>query len=204
MSEEFELELLRRWRSLTSLFNQVLTRIGEKRINDANDTCDSARVLRDEYPQSYDQILSLYPWACATRRKDLAQKAGDNLTPYEYMFQIPTDCITVQALLDGETYEETPFDCLIEGDALYCNTENCAIRYTKRIEFYEMTSLLIEAFVLLLAHKVAWRITQSVDIENDMYQKYAIALNEAMGAEGKAQAQEWNAKHPHKEWADLG
>lgn len=194
MSDEFQLELMRRWRTLTALFNQVLARIGEKRITDANDTGDSATVLRDEYPQALDQILSVYPWTSATRRKALAQKTGDNFTTYEYMFQIPTDCISVQALIDGDSKDILPYDCIIEGDTLYCNTENLVIRYTKRIEFYEMDSLLVEAFVLLLAHKVAWRITQSVDIENDMYGRYQVALQEAANADGVEKARRFNAQ----------
>lgn len=194
MSDEFLQELMRRWRTLTALFNQVLARIGEKRITSADDTGDSAQVLRDEYPQALDQILAVYPWTCATRRKALAQKEGDNLTDYAYMFQIPADCVTVQALIDGDSKEILPYDCIIEGDTLYCNTENLVIRYTKRIEFYEMDSLLVEAFVLLLAHKVAWRITQSVDIENDMYGRYQIALQEAANADGVEKARRFNAQ----------
>ena len=201
MSDDFQQELLRMWRSLTALFNQVLARIGEKRINDANDTGDSATVLRDEYGQAKDQLLSMYPWACATRRVALAQKSGTNLTAYEYMFQIPVDCITVQALLDGETYEPVPFDCRIEGDTLYCNMENPVIKYTHRIRAYEMSPLLVEALVLLLAHKVAWRITQSVDIESDMWGRYQVALADAMNDEGKTQAHQKNAElNPRDRW----
>ena len=48
----------------TALFNQVLTRLGEKRINNADDTGGSAVVLRDEYQQCVDQLLSEYPFLC--------------------------------------------------------------------------------------------------------------------------------------------
>lgn len=205
MSDDFQQELLRMWRSLTALFNQVLARIGEKRINDANDTGDSASVLRDEYGQAKDQLLAMYPWRCATRRVALAQKAGTNMTAYEYMYQVPVDCITVQALLDGETFEPVPFDCRIEGDTLYCNMDNPVIKYTHRIRAYEMNPLLVEALVLLLAHKVAWRITQSVDIENDMYGRYQVALGDALNEEGKLQAHQKNATlNPLDDWSYAG
>lgn len=180
--------------SKTALFNQVLARLGEKRINDADDTGDSAVVLRDEYQQCVDQLLSVYPWSCATSRADLSQLSDENLTSYEYMFQIPADCITVQGLYDGETKVTIPSDYIREGDRLYCNTEDVGIKYTKRIEFYKMDTLLVEALVLLLAHKVAWRITQSVDIENDMYQRYMVAVQEAAGYDGVERAKWFNSR----------
>lgn len=183
----------------TALFNQVLTRLGEKRINNADDTGGSAVVLRDEYQQCVDQLLSEYPFLCATRRADLAQASGDNPTQYEYMFQLPADCLEVQGLVDENT--PTPFDCLIEGDKLYCNLEDVAIKYTKRINFTEMSTLVVEALVLLLAHKTAWRITQSIDIENDMYQRYVVALTDAVNADGKTRAHQHNAKlNPRDRW----
>ena len=176
----------------TALFNQVLTRIGESRITAADSTNDSAVTIRDEYPQALDQILAEYPWICATRRAALAQKAGANLTQYEYMFQLPADCITVQALIDGESLGEVPDEYMREGDTLYCNNGNPIIKYTKRIEFYDMDTAMVEAFVLLLAHKVAWRITQSVDIETDMYQRYMVALNTAESLDGEERARQQN------------
>ena len=176
----------------TALFNQVLTRIGESRITDADSTNDSAVTIRDEYPQALDQILAEYPWICATRRAALAQKAGANLTRYGYMFQLPADCITVQALIDGESLGEVPDEYMREGDTLYCNNGNPIIKYTKRIEFYDMDTAMVEAFVLLLAHKVAWRITQSVDIETDMYQRYMVALNTAESLDGEERARQQN------------
>ena len=173
----------------TALFNQVLTRIGERRITSADDTGDSATTLRDEYPQAVDQLLAEYPWICATRRAALAQKVGDNLTEYDYMFQLPTECITVQALIDGdqgdvaEKYKR-------EGDVLYCNIENPIIKYTHRIGFNEMDTPVVEALVLLIAHKVAWKITQSVDIENDMYGRYELALTKAMSLDGEERSRQ--------------
>ena len=185
----------------TALFNQVLTRLGEKRINSADETGGSAVVLRDEYQQCVDQLLSEYPFLCATRRADLAQASGDNPTHYEYMFQLPKDCLEVQGLVENEGNTLVPFDCLIEGDKLYCNMLDVSIKYTKRIDFNEMSTLVAEALVLLLAHKSAWRITQSVDIENDMYQRYVMALADAVNADGKTRAHQHNSTlNPRDNW----
>ena len=44
-------------KSKTELFNAVLTRLGEKRINDSNVTDNSAVVLRGVYQQAVDEVL---------------------------------------------------------------------------------------------------------------------------------------------------
>ena len=171
-------------KSKTELFNAALTRLGERRINDANVTDSSAVVLRDIYQQCVDEVLTAYPWSCATSRAVLAHLDGDNFTGYENMFQIPADCLYVQSLLDAEEFIPIPDDYIREGQRLYCNLEHIAIKYTKRIEFYDMDTLVQTVLVLMLAYKSAYRITQDKDLEQDMLAQYMVAKNEAEFADG--------------------
>ena len=171
-------------KSKTELFNAALTRLGERRINDANVTDSSAVVLRDIYQQSVDEVLTAYPWSCATSRAVLAQLDGDNFTGYDNMFQIPADCLYVQSLLDAEEFIPLPDDYIREGQKLYCNLPSLAIKYTKRIEFYDMDTLVQNVLVLMLAYKSAYRITQDKDLEQDMLAQYMAAKQEAEFVDG--------------------
>jgi len=171
-------------KSKTELFNAVLTRLGEKRINDSNVTDASAVVLRDVYQQSVDEVLNSYPWSCATSRAVLAHLDGDNFTGYQYKYQIPADCLQIVSLLDAEEYFPLTDDYVREGRILYTDVPNVAVKYTRRIEFYDMDTLVQNMLVFMLAAKSAYRITQNADLEQDMLAQYMIAKNEAEFADG--------------------
>ena len=171
-------------KSKTELFNAVLTRLGEKRINDSNVTDASAVVLRDVYQQSVDEVLASYPWSCATSRAVLAHLDGDNFTGYAHKYQIPADCLQIVSLLDAEEYYPLSDDYVREGRVLYTDVPNVAVKYTKRIEFYDMDTLVQTALVFMLAAKSAYRITQNAQLEQDMLLQYQSARLEAEFADG--------------------
>ena len=171
-------------KSKTELFNAVLTRLGEKRINDSNVTDASAVVLRDVYQQSVDEVLASYPWSCATSRAVLAHLDGDNFTGYAHKYQIPADCLQIVSLLDAEEYYPITDDYVREGRVLYTDVPNVAVKYTKRIEFYDMDTLVQTALVFMLAAKSAYRITQNAQLEQDMLLQYQSARLEAEFADG--------------------
>ena len=171
-------------KSKTELFNAVLTRLGEKRINDSNVTDASAVVLRDVYQQSVDEVLASYPWSCATSRAVLAHLDGDNFTGYAHMYQIPADCLQIISLLDAEEYYPLTDDYVREGRVLYTDVPVVAVKYTRRIEFYDMDTLVQNALVFLLAAKSAYRITQNAQLEQDMLIQYQGARLEAEFADG--------------------
>ena len=171
-------------KSKTELFNAVLTRLGEKRINDSNVTDASAVVLRDIYQQSVDEVLASYPWSCATSRAVLAHLDGDNFTGYEHKYQLPADCLQIMSLLDAEQYFPLTDDYVREGRVLYTDVPEVAVKYTRRIEFYDMDTLVQAALILMMAYKSAYRITQNSQLEQDMLLQYTSARLEAEFADG--------------------
>lgn len=186
-------------KSKTELFNAVLTRLGEKRINDSNVTDASAVVLRDVYQQSVDEVLASYPWSCATSRAVLAHLDGDNFTGYAHKYQIPADCLQIVSLLDAEEYYPITDDYVREGRVLYTDVPNVAVKYTKRIEFYDMDTLVQTALVFMLAAKSAYRITQNAQLEQDMLLQYQSARLEAEFADGYEKKNR-NADQMDKGW----
>ena len=171
-------------KSKTDLFNAVLTRLGEKRINDSNVADSSAVVLRGVYQQSVDEVLAAYPWTCATSRAVLPQVDGENHTGFEHMYQIPADCLAILSLLDVTTKRPVTDEYVREGGRLYTDRPEVAVKYTHRIEFYDMDTLVQNVLVLMLAYKSAYRITQDKELEQDMLAQYQKAVYDAEFADG--------------------
>lgn len=171
-------------KSKTELFNAVLTRLGEKRINDSNVTDNSAVVLRGVYQQAVDEVLAAYPWTCATSRAVLPQVSGDNYTGFLYMYQIPADCLSILSLLDVSTFKPIVDEYIREGNRLYTDRPEVAVKYTHRIEFYDMDTLVQNVLILMLAYKTAYRITQDKELEQDMLNQYQKAVYDAEFADG--------------------
>ena len=75
-------------------------------------------------------------------------------------------------------------DYVREGKVLYTDVPVVAVKYTRRIEFYDMDTLVQNALVFLLAAKSAYRITQNAQLEQDMLIQYQGAKLEAEFADG--------------------
>jgi len=173
--------------SKTEMFNQILLRLGEKRVSSWEGTEDRVVVLRGFFNHAVDEVLKEYLWICATSRAVLAQLPDTNLTQYDYVYQLPSDCITVQSLIDvyGETYADVEDVYLIEGRRLYTDLESAGIKYTtNNVEVTELDTYVAEAIVLKVAAKSAFTITKDITLEADMYVQYKEALNIAKSADG--------------------
>lgn len=184
--------------TVTALVNQALRRIGDERINDILDSDETAVVANELWPQTRDEVLSEHEWRVAMTRRALAELSIDNLTIYEYAYQLPTDpyCLRVLTLLDaaGGTYRELGAGApwMVEGRVLYTDEKTAAIKYIARVtEVSQYDPLLTEAMALRLASKMAFKITQSKEVENDMYQKSLVAVEHAKQRDAEASDQGW-------------
>ena len=184
--------------------NMALSRIGEYRIADLSDLSEEAQVCSLFYNQTRDEVLRDYPWNFATKRAELAPLSDPNLTPFEYKYQLPTDALNVITLIDveGETYEDMDSEYLVEGRAIHTNISPCGIRYTQKIEDPGLfDSAFVEAFVLKLASKIAFRITGDRNTEINMLQQYLTQLPEAKGLDGYESK---NKRKKTKYWDEYG
>jgi hypothetical protein len=178
--------------SKAGIFNRALYEIGAGRVPDPDSSTDErAIVLNDLYPQVKDEVLQAHDWACATFRKRLAQVSG-NLTPFDYAYALPTDplFLRLQALLEAEreTYEElTTAKWRIEGNTLYCDYSELAIRYTGRItQEGNLHPHVAEVIAYALAAQAAMPLQESPQMQTSLVQYYqSTALPIAMARDGE-------------------
>ena len=186
------------------LCNQALSRIGEVRISELTDLSEEAYQCNLFYNQTRDEVLRDYTWNFATSRAELAPLSDANLTPFEYKYQLPTNCVNVRILIDlaGESYSDLEDDYLVEERVLYTNVSPCAIRYTKQIEDPGLfDSGFVEAFALKLASKIAFNLTGDRAVEADMLQQYITFQPVAKSLDG---FESRNKKKKKKYWDEYG
>lgn len=183
----------------TAAFNEILIRLGESRISSWESTDSRAVVLRSLFDQAVSEVLREYPWICATGRAVLARLPVESFTEYQYVFQLPGDCLSVQNLFETSRYREIDSEYIIEGRRLYCDLESVGIKYTKSIEIQDMDSHVAEAVILRVASKVTLAIVPDVRIEGNMLLQYQEALKNAKYTDGLERV---NSKKSYEAWVD--
>lgn len=188
--------------TVVEICNIALARIGDARIADINADDEKARLCNLFYDQTRDEVLREHAWSFAQGRSLLASLSGDNLTGYDYRYQLPLDCLYVRKLIDaeGESYGDLTNDYQIEGRELHTDVNPCAIRYTKKVtDPGKFDSQFVEAVSLKLASKLALKLSGKQQIEGSMIQQYMIVLQNAKSIDGE----EREASHiPEKYWSE--
>jgi len=189
--------------TVVEICNIALARLGDSRISDIDANEEKARLCKLFYDQTRDEVLREHTWSFASARAALAPLAGDNITGFDYRYQLPTDCLYVRTLIDaeGESYADITNEYQIEGRELHTDVTPCAIRYTKKVsDPGQYDSQFVEAFALKLASKIALKLSGKQQLENSMLQQYLIVLQNAKGLDGQEREQ---AHVPETYWADI-
>jgi len=184
--------------------NMALSRIGEVRISDLSDLSEEAYQCKLFYYQTRDEVLRDYPWNFAGLEAELAPLSDTNLTPFEYKYQLPLNCLNVRILIDiaGESYADLEDEYRVGGRAIYTNVSPCAIRYTQKVEDPGLfDSCFVEAFALKLASKIAFNLTGDRALEADMLQQYITFQPVAKSLDG---FESRNKKKKKKYWDEYG
>lgn len=161
--------------SRVEIANLALQRLGANSISDFAEDNEDARNMNRAYDSSLKAELRAHPWKCATKRAVLAAEATAPVFGFLYSFPLPTDCL--RPLFDEETTEKFA----VEGRKILTNTPGpYYLRYTGEITDPNiMDALLVQAFVLRLAHTACEKITQSTTKQQKIAQDYKDALTEA-------------------------
>ena len=147
--------------------------------------------------QARDEVLSAYPWTFASLRKRLIPKtfttteapgySADWTNSYFY----PCNCIQMQYLVDPATastfelvtntpyaVEANPSSATTEERRLIlCNVLNATAVYTTNdLDYPDLPPHFIEPLALLLATKIAFPITNDLELKAALTRLYGISL----------------------------
>jgi hypothetical protein len=176
--------------------NRALMDIGEEILTGGEITQDNLkwRVIKEYYLATVTAALSTIPWTGGKRRKALVPAAGvTNYSPYQYIYQLPIDCVTPLEI-QGDYF------FVIENDNLLTDREGVALLYVTNgklpapttgsngtadddyplYEDIKMEPIFWEYVEKMLASKIATRITGRPEISQAMFAMAALLRQEAV------------------------
>lgn len=174
----------------TALVNMALYRLGEQAIDDLDTPDDvKGRLCALFYPQTRDEVLQDFDWSCAIWRQTLqaiSEELVPNLTPYDYMYRLPTDpyCLRVINAIDRQgtspTYSDIEDDYLVEERMLLSDISPYAIKYIRRMTDPTLfDAQLVECIILKLASKLAPKLKGRESAGNPFLAQYVLQRNNA-------------------------
>lgn len=166
--------------SEVDICNSALDLLGVGRsIVSFTDGTGLANTLRRRYPISRDTVLRMHEWNFAIQRANLPQLEEGPVSGYSYQYQLPTDpyCLRVLCMTNviGAEYR-------IEGRRLLTNVNECSIKYISQVtDTTKFDPLFIDVLAVRIAADVAYKITQSRFIAQNMKAEFEYNLQRAKG-----------------------
>lgn len=163
-----------------------------------------ARVLRQFYDNTRDNVLRSFPWPVARKVATLALVASDPTEEWAYSYRYPSDAVQLRRILSGSRQDtqtsKVPYQLANDGTGflLYTDEPDAKIEYTVRLDnptiYY--TPDLKNALALELALQIAPALLTDVKVRNAVMQEIRIKLSHQMA---QTQANMANEEQPDQE-----
>lgn len=183
--------------SEVSICNMALAEIGRgMMITSMEEASQAARACKLRYPYARDAVLRAYDWNFAAKRAELA--ANETAPAFEYAnaFDLPSDCLQVRSIYDGE---DLPW--VVEARQILTDMDApLYIKYTFRCtDVAKFDSLFIQALASRIAADIAVSLSESVSRAQSLWDVYQAKLSEAR----RRDAQEGQPEEfPSGSWRD--
>jgi len=179
--------------SVINICSNALLRIGADPINaftDGNSKNEIARgrLCENLWPSTRDSLLRSHPWNCAVKRLKLAPLSAAPAFNYTKQFQLPADWLRTLDINDVPTND---YDFRMEGGKILVNTDTLNLRYIFRNEEpSSWDALLVECAELLMAGAIAYPITKSMSLKQELRAEAARLLKQARAVDGQEESQQ--------------
>jgi len=160
--------------SVVQICNGALNQLGASTILTLTEDSKNARLCNARYENVRDSVFRHHPWNCLLTR---IQIAADTATPawgFTSQFTLPADCLRLIRLFDYES------DYVVEGRKILSNSTTMKILYISRVtDPNEYDESLREVLSSALAADIAYAVTSSNPVAQQMYQLYQEKLKDA-------------------------
>lgn len=172
------------------IINRALTKLGSDRLMSETDNNAASRAIEAVYDGVLDNLLRVYRWSFAIRRARLAALAEKPEYGYQLQYQLPSDCLRLDAVIDSVREEWHWLNILpvpryqVEGRKLLTDMESpLLLRYGAKVtDPSQYDSAFTEAFACALAVEICETITQSSTKKQAAMQDYELAIRQARQA----------------------
>ena len=173
--------------SVVDICNEALDLLGAATITSLTQNSKEARVCNRNYEPERNAVFRAHPWNVAVTRANLPQDTARPPFGFLYQYTLPTDplCLRVISFWDSNVNNEVAaYDSnvmyKIEGRKILSNEAVCNIVYLGLVEDTEQYDALLSSTIAhRLAAKIAYNITGSSTIAQQMQLLYTDRLREA-------------------------
>ena len=165
-------------------------------ITALDEASQAARACKLRYPYARDACLRAHPWNFAQRRAELAASAVAPAFEYGNAYDLPSDCLFVNDVFEGEGER-----WVIEGRQILTDMGSpIFIRYTALVtDTAQFDPLFVETLAARVASDIAVQLSESVGRAQSLWQVYQAKLVEAR----KRDSQEGQSDNlPRGSWLD--
>ena len=170
-----------------SICSNALRRLGDDPITSLTDDTERARLCNAFYADARDACLRSHPWNFAITRASLAQLSATPVYGFDYQFALPTDpfCLRVLAM-EFEDYVFKVENLSTQGRVLLTDQETAKIIYIARVTDTTLfDSLFVDTLVAKLAADLAYPVTNSLKVQEQMYRLFQLKLSEGRSIDGQ-------------------
>jgi len=160
------------------VISNAMILIGANPISDLSEGTEGL-VAASLYENSYRGLLASHSWRFATKKRQLSRLTETPLNEWDYMYQLPSDLITVVKVQDNTDYE-------IYGDKIYSDQPELYIDYRYRVDETLLPDYYTLTLQFLLAAQFAIPITDNSQRAQVYQSLYEDQLRRAKGIDSSS------------------
>ena len=170
-----------------SICANALRRLGDDPIVSLTDDTERARLCNAFYSEARDEVLRSHPWNFAITRQQLSQLSTTPLYQYSYQYALPTDPYCLRVLeMEYSDYVFKIEHLAGTGRVLLTDEGTAKIIYIARItDTAQFDSLFIDTLTAKLSVDLAYPVTGSVQLQQNMQKLFESKLREARSVDGQ-------------------
>ena len=168
--------------SQLDICNLALSWIGGKKISDLAEDSVEAQLVSTNYPLSRDAVMAARMWTFATKTATPSPSAGTPPVPWTYQYQLPSDCLRVFRVLDGQ---QNPTAWVRQGNYVLANVTGIVMTYVSQVIDTSLFSPgLVQALAARIAADLAVTYTENRSLQADLWAIYEKKMEEAAAVDG--------------------
>ncbi len=170
-----------------SICSNALRRLGDDPITSLTDDTERARLCNAFYIPSRDQVLRSHPWNFAITRATLAKLSDTPAYEYSYQYALPNDPYCLRVLeMQYKDYIFKIEHYASQGRVLLTNESTAKILYIAKVtDTAQFDSMFVDVLTAKLAVDLAYPVTNSVKLQDQMQRLFQQKLSEARSVDGQ-------------------
>ena len=160
--------------SVIEICNSALLQLSAQAITALTENSKNGRLCNARYNTVRDSVFRSHPWNSLVKRQKLAADTDTPIYGFSYQFTLPADCLRVLHLNAHDS------NFKVEGRKILSNASSMKILYVARItDPNEYDELLRETLSAALGADIAYGVTSSNPVTQNMYQLFQDKLRDA-------------------------